>query len=466
MFDARFPLFLLLTLALPCASEGQSQCSFSAPISVIATHGAVPAPKMIYMPLAPGQVVPEVSATTENGGDWITISLSAPIASSLGARVDVTVRVNGDNLTPGVYTGRINVWRDLRAGSPCSIPVTLRQDQDAISLEHTTCFGDCPMYLLRIEPSGAVFFRNGPADNQDHHTSTITAGQYRELLKMFDQVHFFESKDAMYPSSEDGPSNVLTLTSNGQTKSITCFDCGPPEMRELGWAIERTANTHRWRHGDARRMSLRTPLTGPGMAFVEDLKVEMFVRDDVNTRTKPGMTVLMQAAGQGDAATVRRELAAGADVNAADETGWTALMLAASMLQPQTAAMLLEAGARVDQRDVHGDTALLGLSGARFNNLRLVPQVADVLLSHGAAVDAVNNLGESALMWASHLANIELMDLLLKAGADPGRVDQAGLDALRYLRQGRQDYHHDPSVVSRYDRAEKVLLQGIAGFHK
>lgn len=191
----------------------------------------------------------------------------------------------------------------------------------------------------------------------------------------------------------------------------------------------------------------------------EDLKNEQFVREDVYTRIKPGMIPLMQAAGQGNLEKIRRALQQGEDVNAADETGWTALMIAAVTTQPESVSALLDAGARADQRDGHGNTALIGAATVRFSNLRSAARIIADLLIHGASVDAINDLGESALMWAARAGNPASINVLLKAGANPGRQDQSHHDALFYLRSARDNLTFDKDLVERYRQAETVLEQ-------
>lgn len=337
-------------------------------------------------------------------------------------------------------------------------PALAQQPGNAITLELTTCFGSCPAYVLHIDASGAVSFRQGPPSNRlQERTSSISADQFRELTAGFEAIRFFELSDSYGPTHTDGSTTYITLAIEGRTKRITHFENGPPELLELERTIERTANIHGWLHGDSRRFTLLSPIAGPQMGGGEDLKNEQFVGEDAYAHIKAGMTPLMQAAGLGNLATIRRELQQGADVNGADQTGWTALMIASVMAQEQAVSALLDAGARVDQRDFHGDTALTGAAAIRFHNLHKAAEVLGSLLAHGASVEAANDLGESALMWAARAGNPESIRVLLHAGANPARVDQAGHDALFYLRSARDGLTFDRDLVERYNQAEAVL---------
>jgi hypothetical protein len=345
-------------------------------------------------------------------------------------------------------------------------PAIAQQDQAVISLERTTCFGACPAYLLRIDSSGAVSFQQGPPSNRhEERTSQIPPEQFADLMAGLISIHFFELNDVYKPIHTDGRQTYIQVTLAGTTKRIAHFENGPSDLRELERKIEVRANTHQWLHGDARGFTLESPVAGPQMGGGEDLKNERFVREDVYTRIKLGMNLLMEAAGLGNVAAIQAELQRGENVNTADETGWTALMIAAAMGRWQSVLALLDAGALVDQRDLHGDTALLGAAAVRFGNLPAAAETIRTLLTRGASVEAANDRGETALMWAARAGNPASIQELLRAGAHPARVDRFGHDALFYLRNARANLTFDKSLVERYDQAEAVLQHKVARLH-
>lgn len=353
-------------------------------------------------------------------------------------------------------------WNAINAGLlliVAAIPLAIAQaEQHVITLERSTCFGSCPAYLLQIDSSGAVSFKQGPPSNRhDERTSTITAEQFQGLTAGFTAIRFFDLDDAYGPTYEDGPTTTLGLLLEGKAKKVTHSDRSPPGLVELERRIECTANVHGWLHGDPRRFTLQSPVAGPWMGGGEDLKNERFVRYDVHAGIKPGVNALMLAAGLGDVTEIRRKLREGEKVNDGDETGWTALMIAAVMAQPKSVLALLDAGAQIDQRDHHGDTALIGAAAVRFGNLQSVAEVVGTLLAHGASVAATNDLGESALMWAARSGNAGTIKILLLAGANPALVDQSGHDALFYLRSARDALSFDGAWIERYDWAESAL---------
>jgi ankyrin repeat protein len=146
---------------------------------------------------------------------------------------------------------------------------------------------------------------------------------------------------------------------------------------------------------------------------------------------KGGMTALMFAARDGDLESAKLLLAAGANVNDCSPVGNTALMLAARNDRTPLALLLLDKGANPNIAEA-GHTAL-HLAVAR-KNLELV----SALLAHAASPnirltrgepDPDGNLrfnqlpeyllGATPFLLATGLNEIETMQVLVKAGADP-----------------------------------------------
>ena len=176
---------------------------------------------------------------------------------------------------------------------------------------------------------------------------------------------------------------------------------------------------------------------------------------------------LRDAAARGDAEAVRGALEDGADLEARDDQGRTPLLLATHGNNVDAARELIEAGADVNAKDAMQDSAYLyagarGLdeilamtlahgadlrSTNRYGGTALIPaaergHVATVrtLLRAGVAVDHVNRLHWTALLEAILLGDggarhVQIVQLLLEAGADPELADGDGVTPLAHARQ-------------------------------
>ncbi|MGD9924283.1 MAG: ankyrin repeat domain-containing protein [Pseudorhodoplanes sp.] len=176
---------------------------------------------------------------------------------------------------------------------------------------------------------------------------------------------------------------------------------------------------------------------------------------------------LLEAAARGDVASVGRSLAAGEKVDIRDAAGRTPLLLATHGNHTETAKALITAGADVNAKDdiqdspylyagAHGRTEILRLTlvaGAdlkslnRYGGTALIPachygHVENVRLLLGTAIDIdhVNRLGWTALLEAVILgdggpAHIEIVRLLLEAGANPSIADREGVTPLDHARR-------------------------------
>ncbi|MFC7220326.1 ankyrin repeat domain-containing protein [Streptomyces polyrhachis] len=182
---------------------------------------------------------------------------------------------------------------------------------------------------------------------------------------------------------------------------------------------------------------------------------------------------LLTAAAAGDTDAVHAALDAGAAVEARDEHRRTPLLLAALGDHTAAARLLLAAGADPDAQDDRQDTPWLvtGVTGGvammrlllaagadlritnRFGGVSLIPAserghvdyVRAVLRETDIDVDHVNRLGWTALLEAVILgdggrAHLEIVELLITAGANPALADGEGVTALEHAeRRGFED---------------------------
>ena len=110
---------------------------------------------------------------------------------------------------------------------------------------------------------------------------------------------------------------------------------------------------------------------------------------NVNNRDEHGKTALMNAAANGDTATVQRLLARGADRDMQDRDGNTALMLAVKKSALKTIEALIKGKTDIDIKDNDGNTALM----YAVKNGKMI--VVDTLVAAGADINEANNAGQT-----------------------------------------------------------------------
>lgn len=134
---------------------------------------------------------------------------------------------------------------------------------------------------------------------------------------------------------------------------------------------------------------------------------------DVNVVQPDGATALHWAAHWNDVATARALLTAGARANATNDLRVAPLTLACTNASASMVQVLLEGGADANTTTAAGETALMTCS--RSGNIEAVR----ALISRGAKVDKSEpERLQGPLMWAAAHDHADVIDELVKAGAD------------------------------------------------
>jgi ankyrin repeat protein len=154
---------------------------------------------------------------------------------------------------------------------------------------------------------------------------------------------------------------------------------------------------------------------------------------NVNAPQVDGMTALHWAAYQDDLDTVELLLRAGAAPKATNRYGVTPLSLACTNGNAAIVRLLLRAGADPNAALPGGETPLM--TASRVGSLASVT----ALLERGATVDAKDDRrGQTALMWASAEGHADVVEALIKAGADFRLRLSSGFSPLLFaIREGQ-----------------------------
>lgn len=280
---------------------------------------------------------------------------------------------------------------------------------DFVELSRSGCYGTCPSYKVKVAENGDVTWSGGgfvEAVGERH--STIASEAAHALLERFKSPAFWALCGGYDASVTDNPTMQIEVLIGGRSKKVWNYADSAPEFEDnLEDAVDAAANTHSWRHGDARAEPLSNIFQDAYMP-------------------KPGVTPLMKAAAKADVGAIKQLLKSGVDIEAADSSGWTALMYAAASSHSEPVQVLLASGANPNHKSFNGDTPLMASAISRS---------FDGDLAHaGAEVNAKDASGTTVLMILAAEGEGDEVGDALKAGADPRLKDAMGRTALDYVR--------------------------------
>lgn len=179
-----------------------------------------------------------------------------------------------------------------------------------------------------------------------------------------------------------------------------------------------------------------------GAVFVADAATPVEIERDGSGADRPD-AAWFDAARAGDAAALRRGIAAGVAIDALDPRGASALILAAYHGHIEAVDALLLAGADPDLADgARGNTALMG---ALFRGHEAVAR--RLLDDPRTDPDVRNGAGQTAAMFAALFNREAMIDALAARGADLAAADARG---------------STPEVLARQQGSE-ALADRIAG---
>jgi ankyrin repeat protein len=138
----------------------------------------------------------------------------------------------------------------------------------------------------------------------------------------------------------------------------------------------------------------------------------------------PPAVALVDAAGRGDLAQVRRLLEAGSSIEQRDASGRTAVLAATAGNHLEVVRALIARGADVNAQDNQRDSAFL-LAGARGHT-----EIVRATLAAGADLKSTNRYGGTALIPACHYGHVDTVRLLLATAIDVDHVNNLGWTAL------------------------------------
>ena len=181
-------------------------------------------------------------------------------------------------------------------------------------------------------------------------------------------------------------------------------------------------------------------LTAASRDNAAGVRVALAEGADVNARDNHGQTALLFAVQHNDLALALELIQNGADINAQALNQDTPWLLAGALGRTEMLAAMLET-AKVDYaiRNRYGGNALIpACERGHVDTVRLLLERSKIDVNH------INNLGWTGLLEAVILSDggprhVEIVRMLLAAGADPNIADKDGVSPLQHAQDRRYD---------------------------
>jgi hypothetical protein len=120
-----------------------------------------------------------------------------------------------------------------------------------IRLQRTACYGWCPVYSVEIAGDGTVtYFGERFVKEKGTHTTKIAPEKVKALVQAFATANFFWTFDRYETPITDLPTQIVTLSFDGHTKTVVDYagqHVGMPKAIDaLEEAIDEAAGTAPW----------------------------------------------------------------------------------------------------------------------------------------------------------------------------------------------------------------------------
>lgn len=121
----------------------------------------------------------------------------------------------------------------------CSGPKTIAEEDLLIEMKRTPCYGNCPVYTLKIDKNGKGLFEGVEnVEKIGKFSFSLRHDELQELEKTFRQINFYQLKNIYEASVSDLPTTYISYHKDGRRKKIMDYYGAPEELRTLENNIE------------------------------------------------------------------------------------------------------------------------------------------------------------------------------------------------------------------------------------
>lgn len=113
-----------------------------------------------------------------------------------------------------------------------------------ITIEHTGCFGACPVYKATLKQDGAVRYVGERYVKQiGAYTATVDADRFKRLAELAEILGYFKLQDRYAKPITDQEHILTSVVRNGKRKTIDNYgDAGPAALWGFEQLVDATIN--------------------------------------------------------------------------------------------------------------------------------------------------------------------------------------------------------------------------------
>lgn len=121
----------------------------------------------------------------------------------------------------------------------CSGTSVFSDDNLLVKMEKTSCYGQCPVYTVRIDRNGnGIFTGEENTEPLGTYKFRLSEEEMEELKSFFDKAGFRDMKDRYYENLTDLPTTWLTYREGGSEKKVMDYYGAPEELKILEKQVE------------------------------------------------------------------------------------------------------------------------------------------------------------------------------------------------------------------------------------
>jgi hypothetical protein len=115
----------------------------------------------------------------------------------------------------------------------------LNEQDLIIEMSKTPCFGQCPVYSIKIDRKGKGLYEGiENTEKKGMYMFSISGEALERLITSFLEIEFFQLEDEYYKPVSDLPTTYLSFRHNGAYKMIMDYAGAPPQLKSLEQEIE------------------------------------------------------------------------------------------------------------------------------------------------------------------------------------------------------------------------------------